>query len=145
MIALENQDFPEKYGVKPIMGLQDNYFDIIIGKGFDVAIKIVSCETNQPVRYVYVKENSTYTTSQIPQGKYYLKIAYGSDWMEPQDSVEIGRFTRNAFYEKSKDVFDFGKKNQQQVVNYELKLNVQDGTALNNFKTQPINAAEFFE
>ena len=62
--------FEESMGVKPIYGLQDNYFDIAVGQGFSVAIKIVSLEEHKCIRYVFVPEGQTVTVNEIPQGKY---------------------------------------------------------------------------
>ena len=101
---LSDSELGEEYGVKPIYGIQDNYFDITMGEGYNVAVKIVDAQTNKCIRYAVVSENSTTTVTQIPQGRYYLKLAYGRDWMELQtESAIIGKFTRNAFYEKSRE------------------------------------------
>lgn len=141
--TLSGGELDETMGVKPIYGIEDNYFDITIGDGFDVALKIVDYSTNKCIRYVYAPQNETVTINQIPQGKYYIKLAYGNDWMEYKtDSITLGKFTDNAFYEKS-NVFDFGVKNSQQVFNYELEINVIDGTAKNNFQTVEIDETEF--
>ena len=143
---LSDSEFGEEYGVKPIYGIQDNYFDITMGEGYSVVVKIVDAQTNKCVRYAVVLENSTTTVTQIPQGRYYLKLAYGKDWMELQtDSVIIGKFTRNVFYEKSRDVYDFGKKNSLHEVNYDLRINVSDAAGMNNFETAPISEEEFLK
>lgn len=143
--TVENGELGEEYGVKPIIGLQDNYFDIEIGSGYDVAIKIIDASSNRCIRYVFVNENNTATINEIPQGQYYLKIAYGRDWMEKEDSIRLGKFTYNAFYERSRNVFDFGKKNSQGIINYKLSLRVRKGIGENNFKTTPINEQEFYK
>jgi hypothetical protein len=136
-------EFDEAMGIKPIYGIEDNYFDITVGNGFDVALKIVDFSTDKCIRYVYVPQNETVTINQIPQGKYYIKLAYGQDWMEYEtDSVTLGKFTDKTFFEKS-NVFDFGVKNSQQIFNYELEINVIDGTAKNNFHTVEIDETEF--
>jgi hypothetical protein len=75
---------------------------------------------------------------------YYLKLAYGQDWMEHIDGNQIvGKFTRNVVYEKSVDVFDFGKKNSDQLVNYTLSINIVDSHLENNFKTYDISEEDF--
>ena len=38
-------EFDKSYGVTPVRGLQDNYFDITVGKGYSVAIKIMDART----------------------------------------------------------------------------------------------------
>ena len=143
---LSDSELGEEYGVKPVYGIQDNYFDITMGEGYNVAVKIVDVTTNKCIRYAVVPENSTTTITQIPQGKYYLKLAYGKDWMELQtDSIVIGKFTRDAFYERSREYYDFGKKNSLQEVNFDLRINVREETGMNNFETTPISEEEFLK
>jgi hypothetical protein len=137
-------ELPKAYGVKSKYGLQDNYFDIKIGPGCNVAIKIMDAQSDKCIRYVYVPENTSITINQVPQGMYYLKLAYGQDWMEHIDGNQIvGKFTRNVVYEKSVDVFDFGKKNSDQLVNYTLSINIVDSHLENNFKTYDISEEDF--
>lgn len=138
-------ELPREYGVKNKYGQQDNYFDIEIGNGCDVAIKIVDAATNKCIRYVFVPENSSANIQMIPQGKYYLKLAYGKDWMEYDngDGTITGKFTSNVTYDRSVDVFDFGKKNSSNVVNYLLQINVVDSQLQNSFGTVEISEAEF--
>ena len=114
----------DEYGVKPIYGVHDNYFDITIGEGCSVAIKIMDVTSGKCIRYVYVPENETVTVTEIPQGQYFLKLAYGKDWMiHNADSVTYGKFTKKAFFEKSTESYNFGKKNTGDFVNYSLKIN----------------------
>lgn len=139
-------ELPSSYGVKPKYGLQDNYFDINMGEGCDIAVKIIDLSNDRCIRYIFVSENSSITINQIPQGQYYLKIAYGYDRMEKyEDGMTHGKFTRNCYYEKSVDVFDFGKKNSQHTINYILNINIQNGIVNNNFNTIKIDETEFFK
>lgn len=141
---LSASELGEEYGVKPIYGIQDNYFDITIGQGCCVAIKIMDASTDKCIRYVYVPEGETLTVPEIPQGLYYLKLAYGEDWMERHtDDLVAAKFTRAAFYERSTKAYDFGKKNSQTLVNYRLEINVVDGEAENNFHTETITEEDF--
>lgn len=138
-------ELPRTYGVTPRYGQQDNYFDIRIGSGCDVAIKIMDIQNNSCIRYCVVPENTAITINQIPQGRYYLKLAYGKDWMEQDqpDGTILGKFTKNTTYEKSVDVFDFGKKNSQSFVNYTLDINVISSSLEQNFTTTEISESEF--
>lgn len=140
-------DLPKEYGVKSKYGRQDNYFDIEIGKGCDVAIKIIDAATDKCIRYVFVPENSLANIQMIPQGKYYLKLAYGKDWMELDngDGTISAKFTSNVTYDKSTDIFDFGKKNSSSVVNYFLQINVAESELQNSFGTVEITESEFME
>lgn len=141
-----NEDLTEEYGMKPIYGTQDNYFDIKMGSGCNVAIKIMELGTDKCIRYVYVAENTTTTVQEIPQGVYYLKLAYGYDWMEKETmNGKQGKFTRNVLYEKSQDTFDFGIKNSREEINYRLDINVIDSKLENNFHSIPIDEKEFMK
>lgn len=139
-------ELPSSYGIKPKYGLQDNYFDINMGEGGNIVVKIIDLSNDRCIRYCYVSENASITINQIPQGQYYLMIAYGYDWMEKEENgFTHGKFTRNCYYEKSVDVFDFGKKNSQHTINYILNINIHNGSIQNNFKTIRIDETEFFK
>lgn len=141
-----DEDMSVNYGIKPVYGMQDNYFDITMGKGCNVAVKIMDLKTNKCIRYVYVAENTTTTVQEIPQGVYYLKLAYGYDWMEKETNEgKQGKFTRNVLYERSQDTFDFGIKNSKDEVNYCLDINVVDSKLENNFHAIPIDEKEFMK
>lgn len=140
------EDLTKSYGFEPVYGLQDNYFEISIGNSCDVAVKIMDMKTNQCIRYVYVAENTTTTVPEIPQGVYYLKLAYGNDWMELDASNgKCGKFTRNVSYERSQDTFDFGVKNSRDEISYRLEINVVDSKLENNFLTTTISEKEFMK
>lgn len=140
-------ELSKEYGVKSKFGRQDNYFDIEIGKGCDVAVKIMDVATDKCIRYVFVPENSSANIQMIPQGKYYLKLAYGKDWMEFDngDGTLSAKFTSNVTYDKSTDIFDFGKKNSLSIVNYLLQINIVDSELQNSFGTIEISEAEFMQ
>ncbi len=145
--VLPSGELSREYGIKGRYGQQDNYFDIEIGKGCDVAIKIMDALTNDCIRYVFVPENSSVNIQMIPQGKYYLKLAYGKDWMEYDNGNGSlsAKFTKSVTYHRSTDVFDFGKKNSSNVINYLLKINIIDVEPRNNFGTVEISEAEFMK
>ena len=142
-----NGELAEQYGVKSKYGQQDNYFDINIGSGCDVAVKIMDTATDKCIRYVFVSENSSENIQMIPQGKYYLKLAYGRDWMEFDngDGTLSAKFTSDVYYDKSTESFDFGKKNSSSLVNYVLNINIDNGEPSHNFLTVSISEKKFFE
>ena len=141
-----DEDMSETYGVESAYGIQDNYLDITIGKGCDMAVKIIDCRTDKCIRYVYVAECSTTTVQQIPQGKYYLKFTFGNDWMSlDEGGKKVGRFTRHVSYERSLDTFDFGIKNSTEERNFSLEINIVDNKLYNNFLTTSISEEEFFK
>lgn len=140
-----SNELDERYGYTPRYGLQDNYFDITIGKGVSVLVKIIDNNSGKCIRCVYVQENTTTTVNQIPQGVYNLKLAYGNDWMEYNDGENIkGRFTRNCTYERSVEAYNFGKKNTSDFVNYHLMINVSEEIIEHNFETTQISEADFY-
>lgn len=134
----------DDYGVNSVYGIQDNYFDIKMGRGFSSIIKIMNADKNKCIRCVYVPENSEFTVNDIPQGKYYLKLAYGKDLMEKNDGRQKRlKFSNNVAYEKSTNIYDFGKINSTDFINYSLEINIVNGNAKNNFRTEVITEDEF--
>lgn len=143
---LSDDDMPETYGIDPIRGILDNYFDIELGEGCEMVLKIVDVETNKSIRYVFVNENSTTTITEIPAGKYYLKMAFGRGWMvHHEGETLIGKFTDHVSYEKSDEIFDFGEKNSLEAVSYYLKIHVEKNSRYENFATTEITEEEFFK
>ena len=139
-------DLPDEYGVSAQMGIVDNYFDIELGGDADMAIKIVNIETSETVRYMFVPHNSRTTINEIPAGKYYLKFAYGNDWMSRGDGYHTdGKFTRNVVYEKSNDYFDFGNVGSLESVSYSLKIRVERDQRYEDFSTSTITEEDFYE
>jgi hypothetical protein len=58
------------------------------------------------------------------------------------DGSISAKFTQNVSYDKSIDLFDFGKKNSASEVSYVLQINVEN-SVLHNFTTTPISEDEF--
>ena len=142
----ENGDLPSTYGITPAKGLLDNYFDIEVGTGLNLAVKIVDAQTNKSIRYVFVRENSKANISQVPPGQYYLKMAFGLDWMiNDQDLQFRGKFTRNVSYEISEDIFDFGQANTFTAKSYSLRINMEKNELYTNFNTTTINESQFYK
>ncbi len=140
----KSRDISSEYGIAPIYGIQDNYFDVKMGVGSDLVLKIIDLSKNKCIRYIYVQENSEYTISQIPQGKYKLLIAYGKNWMTMQNNGQaLGKFADNVYYEQSLDIFDFGKKNTRDLINYSLEINVKWNEQKTNFNTEEISEEDF--
>lgn len=139
-------EMPETYGVKGIFGMQDNYFDIKMGADYDLVIKIMNCQNDECIRYVFIPNNTTTTIHDIPQGKYYLKLSYGNDWMTNTTEKSIkGKFTENVVYERGQTIFDFGKKNSQSNISYQLEIQVENHVLTKTFETEEITEEEFFE
>ena len=100
---------------------------IITAQYTDVAVKLVDIETNKCIRFVFINDGTTYTVRHIPEGKYYLKIAYGNDWSVLEGHAKCsGHFTSHAMYKKDENVYDFNKtynqNGQTEIPYYTLKL-----------------------
>lgn len=139
-------DLPEEYGITAQLGIVDNYFDIELGGDADMAIKIVSIETGKTVRYMFVPHNTRTTINEIPAGKYFLKLAYGNDWMSHSEGDHTdGKFTRNVVYEKSNVFFDFGNSGSLESISYSLKIKVVRDQRYRDFSTCTITEDEYNE
>ena len=69
---------------------------------------MIDYSTNITIRYVYINKNTTFTITNIPEGKYYLKIAYGDKWGVRADGSDCkGRFTKNTLYKKGTQILDY--------------------------------------
>lgn len=127
----------------------ENYLKINVGNGTDVVLKIINLESDICIRYVYVKSNSTHTVNDIPHGKYYLKIAYGKNWMvQKEKGVCSGKFGNNPIYERGTDILDYNlikSTDGYSVPSYELSLDVISSTPANSFNSANITEKEFYE
>lgn len=128
----------------------NNKLVISCGSNADVAVKMIDYATEKSIRYVYIRKNSTYTIKNIPEGRYYLKIAYGSDWgIKEGESVCEGRFTSNTLYKKGDEILDYNiiysGDGGYQIPSFSLKLDVVfTDDNMNKFETDNINENEFY-
>ena len=111
----------------------DNYLKIKVGKNTEVVVKMYkmgkTASDDQLVRVTYINSNTTQFIRNIPEGEYYLKIAYGRDWREHVDEngKKYGRFVKNALYEKSQQILDFQTVKTSKGINvpsYNLSLDL---------------------
>jgi len=137
----------------------DNFLRVNVGAGTDVVIKLMKTGTfvDECVRIVYVRSSETYEIKNIPEGKYYLKIAYGKDYRQKiVDDQCYVKFMNNALYEKGSELLDMEKIKQPDkrvgnniyeswsVPSFELFLDVFVAKGSNStFKANDISEAEF--
>lgn len=144
---VNNGPMPSCYNFTPKRSNIDNYLEVHVGGGTDVAIKVMNLKTDKCIRYVFINSGSIYKISNIPEGVYYLKIAYGKDWLSKVvDGQCIGRFVRNPMYEKGDDLMDFNLQytsDGYRIPSFELKLDVIATKTVNNFVSQEISEGEF--
>lgn len=113
----------------------DNYLKIKVGKNTEVVVKMYKMgktkSDDQLVRVTYINSNTTQFIRNVPEGEYYLKIAYGKDWRETmKNGKKFGTFTRNALYEKSQQVLNFNTVKTSKGINvpsYNLALDLTSG------------------
>jgi uncharacterized protein YgiM (DUF1202 family) len=87
----------------------DNELHVIVGNTADVVVKLMEFYGNC-IRIAYIKSGDSYKIKNIPEGRYYLKIAYGKDlYKNTKDNQCIVKFLRNPSYEKGEEVLDFNK------------------------------------
>lgn len=139
---------PSCFNFKPKQAKSiDNYLDINVGGGTDVVVKLMNYETDKAVRYVFVNSKSSYRIKHIPQGKYYLKIAYGKNWISKVENGQcIGRFLSGAMYEKGEDVLDYNftkTSDGYQIPSFSLSLDVIASEKSNSFESQNISENDF--
>ncbi|WP_369765263.1 tetratricopeptide repeat protein [Flavobacterium sp. WC2429] len=127
----------------------NNKLVINVGSNANVAVKLINFKTEKCIRYVFINKNSEYSIRNIPEGTYYLKIAYGNDWSKIQDQPECsGRFTKNTIFEKGEEILDFNlvhSGNGYQVPSFSLKLDVIiSEDKMSTFNTDKINENDFY-
>jgi hypothetical protein len=126
-VLMKNGNITDCSGIKPLYDNSISTKLIISAQMTDVAVKIMNYETNRCIRFVFVNDGTSYTTKAIPEGKYYLKFAYGNDWQVKEgEPVCKGRFTSHTSYKKDYSVYDFNKIYQSDgrvsIPYYTLKL-----------------------
>ena len=145
--GIENGQLPSCYNFNPKKGNVNNYLEIYVGSGTDVSIKVMNLNTEKCVRYIFINSGSTYTIRNIPEGRYYLKIAYGKNWLSKVENEQcIGKFIRNPMYEKGEDIMDFNIKHSAQgssIPSFKLELDVVSSGITNSFNSQNISESEF--
>jgi len=144
---IPNGQLPNCYNFKPIIGKVDNSLEVYVGSGTDVAIKVMNLQSDKCVRYVFINSGSTYSIRNIPEGKYYLKIAYGKNWLSKLENGQcIGKFIRNPMYEKGEDILDFNIQytaGGYSIPSYRLQLDVVSSDISNSFSSHKISENEF--
>lgn len=145
--SVENGQLPVCYNFQPKKGKIKNRLEVTVGGGTDVAIKIMNSSTEKCVRYVFINSGSTLKIRNIPEGKYYLKIAYGKNWFSKVENGQcVGKFIRNALYEKGTDIMDFNLKYTEggySIPSFQLDLDVIASDIENSFNSNNISENEF--
>jgi len=87
----------------------DNQLLIHVGTNADVVVKLMDTY-GECIRIAYIKAGDDYSINNIPEGIYYLKIAYGKDFRKyTKEGQCIVKFMRDAVYEKGSEKLDYYK------------------------------------
>ena len=144
---ISNGQLPNCYNFKPKTGKVDNSLEVYVGSGTDVAIKVMNLQTDKCVRYVFINSGSTFAIRNVPEGKYYLKIAYGKNWLSKLENGKcVGKFIRNPLYEKGEDIMDFNIQyaaGGYSIPSYRLQLDVVSSEISNSFSSHNISENDF--
>jgi uncharacterized protein YgiM (DUF1202 family) len=150
-------DNPECENINPQYELDlDNNLTVHVGYNYDVVVKVMTY-SNECIRIAYIRSGDTFAITHIPEGNYYLKLAYGKDYRK---SIEDGqckvRFLRDATYKKSDQNLDFHKVRKEntfkgndiysnwEVPSYELSLNIEyTRGGFSSFQSNRISEREF--
>lgn len=129
-----------------------NYLKINVGSNTDVVVKLMKKNLmgdDYCIRIAYVRSNEFYKMENIPEGHYYLKIAYGSDYRQKIENGQCKvRFVRNAEYEKGEENLSFYKIpviGGFDIPSFELTLDmiIVEGQRINEFDSDTISEEEF--
>jgi len=139
----------------------NNYLNIKVGNNTDVVVKLMKINEelgDMCIRIVYIRSSELYSITNIPEGKYYLKIAYGMDWRQKIINNRcIGKFIVNSIYEKG-EIMDFNiiksvvtigndKYNKTKIPSFDLELNITttNKSLVNEFNSNNISEKQFNE
>lgn len=129
-----------------------NYLNINVGSNTDVVLKLMKKNLmgeDYCIRIAYVRSNESYKMENIPEGLYYVKIAYGSDYRQKiEDGQCKVRFVRNAEYEKGEEELSFYKipvTGGYDIPSFQLDLDIIiiEGRRFNEFTSDTISEEEF--
>jgi hypothetical protein len=136
----------------------ENYLRINVGSGTDVVVKLIKKGVyyDECIRIVYVRSGDTYDVRNIPEGQYYLKIAYGIDYRQKIVNNQCYvKFMQNALYEKGIQILDYNKIKNPDKINggkiyeswnvpsFELSLGVISAKKSASFESNNISESEF--
>jgi len=138
-------DFTPKYNYD-----LNNYFQLNAGEGRDIVVKLMKKNNggkDECIRSVYVEANSELKIRNIPEGVYYVKVAYGNGWeLRNINSICYGKFEQDAIYEKGVDLFDYNvvkTDKGHQVPSYQLTLEIISNNPEGKVVQNQISEEEF--
>jgi hypothetical protein len=145
--SIQNGNLPTCYNFVPKRGDVENSLDVYVGGGTDIALKLMDSKSGKCVRYVFINSGSSYSLRNIPEGNYYVKIAYGKNWISKLvDGNCTGQFLKNPMYKRGSESFDYHvirKSTGYSIPSYQLKLDVISIDSEDSFSSTGISQDEF--
>ncbi len=112
-VSANTGDSPNCENIKPKYDDSlDNQLLIHAGNNEDVVVKVMNYSTC--IRVVYIHAGDSYAIKNIPEGIYYLKIAYGKDYRQytTADGNCNIEFVSDAVYEIGSDKLDYYRESK---------------------------------
>lgn len=145
--TIQNGPFPVCFNFIPVTGAILNYLDVHVGGGTDVALKLMDTHSNRCIRYVFINSRSNFKIENIPEGQYYLKIAYGKKWLSKLSNGQcFGKVIKNRLYEKGEDILNYNRQYNEDgfsIPSFRLELDVIETGISNSFNAFSITEDEF--
>ena len=140
----QGQALPCYFGAKYDKSI-DNKLQISMGDYGDLYVKLIETVSNRSIRECFIQANTTYSIRNIPEGKYYIKTAFGEN---PQVDENCNfRFKNNSYYKKGENIFDFNKEytaNGVSIPYFLLSLDVEvTFTSGSQYDSEQISESEF--
>lgn len=113
-----------KYGSQSWILFTNNFYS------YDVVICLVNITTGEVIRNEYVRANTSYKMINIPEGTYYFKAYYGTNWNPEKFNFggSLGAFDNDEVYEVRNDVNDLLEieTNEKGHTTWDIKLKSSD-------------------
>lgn len=145
LVICDNENFAYDYNL-------DNHLKVLVDYSSDVVLKLVQKrpEGDVCIRTVFIESSDFVLIRNIPEGKYYLKIAFGENWQQKTiDGECYGVFTENARYEIGKQQLNYKViqfSDRVDIPSYSLSLGVKaKEDAPSSFTSFTISQDEFNE
>jgi len=128
----------------------ENFLKILIGRNTNVIVKLHNTVTDECIRSAFINAGESFEIKNIPEGIYYLKIAFGNFWMQKNVAGQKceGKFQQEVYYKKGDKLLDFNIVKTEtgiKIPNFELKLEIFKKNKKNEYKSSQITEEEFFK
>ncbi len=108
----------------------DNYLKIRNGKNSEAIVHVITKETSEKIRTVYIGQNTTQFIRNIPEGTYKIHVSYGHNYAEKNENGTcIAYFKEEIATEVNKNTLDFNTittKKGYHVPSYNLSIDFLD-------------------